>query len=85
LGVLDKYKLQQDVVVSAYSIQSDPELCLFEISNKRNGQSEEENLLEPALFGKMAIGDLPLDIRKKLHILLSRYKHIFDWLNNTMG
>ena len=85
LGVLDKYNLQQDVVVSAYSIQPDPELCLFEISNKENDRSKEENILEPALFDKMEIGDLPLNIRKKLRTLLSRYKHIFDWDNSTMG
>ena len=85
LGVLERYNLHQDTIISAYNLQTNPELCTLEANNNRNRHNEEQKLLDPSLCDKLEIGDLPLEIRRQLRALLSRYNHVFDWNNDTIG
>jgi hypothetical protein len=85
LGVLERYNLHQDTIVSAYNLQSNPELCTLEAGNNRNRHNEEQKLLDPSLYDKLEIGELSLEVRRQLQALLSRYSHVFDWNNDTIG
>ena len=84
LGILEKFNLNQDLIVSSYSLRSDPEMYALEISNREELQNEQP-LLDKDKLNKMEIGDLPLEMRRKLRALLYRYEHIFDWNNDTIG
>ncbi|CEG84874.1 Putative Retrotransposon protein (Fragment) [Rhizopus microsporus] len=84
LGILEKFNLNQDFVISSYNLRSNPEMCTLEISNKEDIQNDQP-LLDKDKLDKMETGDLPQEMRRKLRALLSRYEHIFDWNNDTIG
>ncbi|KAG0774120.1 hypothetical protein G6F22_014319 [Rhizopus arrhizus] len=57
----------------------------MEAINISNEYETKQKLLDPSLYDKLEIGELPSDIRKQLQALLSRYDHVFDWNNDTIG
>lgn len=85
LGILERYNLHRDKVISAYTLQTNHDLCTIGTSDIRNKHKTKHKLLDTALYEKLEIGELPSDIRKQLRALLSRYDHVFDWNNDTIG
>ena len=85
LGILERYNLLRDKVISAYTLQTNQELCTIEASTCTNKDKSTEKALNSSLYDKLAIGELSTNIEKQLRILLSRYSHVFDWNNDTIG
>ncbi|KAG0821045.1 hypothetical protein G6F19_012135 [Rhizopus arrhizus] len=85
LGILEKFNLNQDVIVSSYNLRADLEMCTLEINNKEVINDDNQPLLDSGKLNKMEIGDLPLEMKRKLRTLLYKYEHIFDWNNDIIG
>ncbi|ORE00798.1 hypothetical protein BCV72DRAFT_182984, partial [Rhizopus microsporus var. microsporus] len=41
--------------------------------------------IESELYEKLEIGQLPTEQKLHLKKLLNKYRHIFDWYNDTIG
>ena len=87
LGVLEKFNLCKDTVLSAYKLEPSSEMCTMEYDKVQliKAEEHEQNMLETELYNKLEVTNLPSDIQLRFRKLLNKYKHIFDWDNNTMG
>ena len=86
IGIIEKINPQEDSIVQAYNVDTNPHLCVMEMSESNNKEKNEEDmLLEPDKYTKLEIGEISQDIKQSLQKLLKRYENIFDWDNNTIG
>ena len=53
--------------------------------NIEERKEKEEPMLEHKLFIKLETGEISAELERELRKLLERYKHIFDWNNDTIG
>jgi hypothetical protein len=85
IGIIEKINPQEDSIVQAYNVDTNPHLCVMEMSESNNKEKNEEDmLLEPDKYTKLEIGEISQDIKQSLQKLL-KYEKIFDWDNNTIG
>ncbi|KAG0752418.1 hypothetical protein G6F42_024274 [Rhizopus arrhizus] len=49
LGILEKFNLNQDVIVSSYNLRADLEMCTLEINNKEVINDDNQPLLDSAI------------------------------------
>ncbi|KAG0848253.1 hypothetical protein G6F17_011811 [Rhizopus arrhizus] len=86
IGLLEICDLNKDTLISAYDINNQPTLCTLEQDySKHNSKEDFQDTLEPQLSVNLEIGDIKKSIKEELMKLLHRYKHIFDWNNDTIG
>ncbi|KAG1419562.1 hypothetical protein G6F58_004549 [Rhizopus delemar] len=82
LGWLEKFNTQS--ILQAYEVEENLQLCMME-QNIEEKKEKEEPMLEHELFIKLETGEISVELERKLRKLLERYKHIFDWNNDTIG
>ncbi|KAG1257879.1 hypothetical protein G6F68_009083 [Rhizopus microsporus] len=82
LGWLEKFNTQS--ILQAYEVEENLQLCMME-QNIEEKKEKEEPMLEHELFIKLETGEISAELERKLRKLLERYKHIFDWNNDTIG
>ncbi|KAG1136361.1 hypothetical protein G6F37_012077 [Rhizopus arrhizus] len=86
IGLLEICDLNKDTLISAYDINNQSTLCTLEQDYSKHDSKEDfQDTLEPQLSVNLEIGDIKKSIKEELMKLLHRYKHIFDWNNDTIG
>ncbi|EIE80635.1 hypothetical protein RO3G_05340 [Rhizopus delemar RA 99-880] len=86
IGIIEKINPQEDSIIQAYNVDTNPHLYVMEMSESNNTEKNEEGmLLESDKYKKIEIGEISQDIKRGLQKLLKKYESIFDWDNNTIG
>ncbi|CEG75945.1 hypothetical protein RMATCC62417_10912 [Rhizopus microsporus] len=85
VAVLEKFNLNKDTVVSAYSLQPQPEICFMETGKQAFEQiddDDEQTLQIEELFENLEVSNLP-DILKGLKLLLKDYRRNVSYIFGT--